>query len=76
MIAMMTPSATPAILLFSRVQRHAAAQSQIKSPGVRIAAFVAGYLFTWFGFAVWLGLVVTAAVIIVLIVVLARRTRA
>jgi predicted metal-binding membrane protein len=52
MIAMMTPSATPAVLLFSRVQRHAATRAQIEKPGARIAVFIAGYLLLWLAFAI------------------------
>jgi predicted metal-binding membrane protein len=52
MIAMMTPSATPAILLFSQVQRHAAAQGRVPQAGVPIAAFAAGYAMLWLGFAI------------------------
>jgi predicted metal-binding membrane protein len=52
MIAMMTPSATPAILLFARVQRHAAEQNKVASASSLIVAFAAGYLLSWLGFAV------------------------
>jgi predicted metal-binding membrane protein len=46
MIAMMVPSAAPAILLYARVHRHSVGAG---SPPT--AAFLAGYLACWFGFA-------------------------
>jgi predicted metal-binding membrane protein len=50
MIAMMTPSAAPAVLLYARVHRHAA---QGKEGGVApTTAFAAGYLLAWLGFSV------------------------
>ena len=52
MIAMMTPSATPTILLYARVHRHALAQGQVQDKLAPTGAFAAGYLFVWFGFAV------------------------
>ena len=51
MIAMMVPSAAPAILLYARVHRH----SHTSPPPT--AAFLAGYLTCWLGFsllAAWL----------------------
>jgi len=47
MIAMMVPSAAPAILLYAKVYRHSS------RPGTmpRTTAFLAGYLACWFGFA-------------------------
>jgi len=50
MVAMMTPSATPAILLYGRVHGHAAAQGR----GAGLAptsAFAAGYLALWIAFS-------------------------
>lgn len=50
MIAMMTPSAAPLILLYSRVQQHAAARSS----SVRYASpllLAAGYLLVWLVFS-------------------------
>lgn len=45
MIAMMVPSAAPAILLYGQVHRHS-------NPGAPpTAAFLAGYLASWLGFA-------------------------
>ena len=57
MIAMMVPSAAPAILLYAKVHRH----SQDSPPPT--AAFLAGYLACWFGFsllAAWLQIAVTS----------------
>jgi predicted metal-binding membrane protein len=51
MIAMMTPSATPTILLYARVHRHALAQGQVQDKLAPTSAFVAGYLLVWLGFA-------------------------
>lgn len=51
MIAMMTPSAAPAILLYGRVR----AQAEQQGRGAGLApsgAFVAGYLMVWLGFSV------------------------
>ena len=49
MIAMMAPSAAPAILLYARVHRHAQGQTQ---DGVApTGAFAAGYLLAWLGFS-------------------------
>jgi predicted metal-binding membrane protein len=52
MIAMMTPSAAPAILLFARVQRHALAQGQAQDKLGPTGAFAAGYMLVWLAFAV------------------------
>jgi len=52
MIAMMTPSAAPAILLYARVHRAAAAQGQFPDEPAPIGAFAAGYLTVWLGFAI------------------------
>jgi predicted metal-binding membrane protein len=51
MIAMMTPSATPTILLYARVHRHALVQGQVQDKLAPTSAFVAGYLLVWLGFA-------------------------
>ena len=48
MVGMMVPSATPMILLFARVQRHKFADA---APGLRISAFVVGYLLVWVSFS-------------------------
>lgn len=47
MVAMMLPSAAPAILLYARVHRHAMA-AESAPPTM---AFLAGYLACWFGFS-------------------------
>lgn len=52
MIAMMSPSAAPTILLYARVHRHAAAQGQIQSDSAASGAFLAGYLFIWLAFSI------------------------
>ena len=52
MIAMMTPSAAPTILLYARVHRAATAQGQFRDESAPIGAFAAGYLSVWLGFAV------------------------
>jgi predicted metal-binding membrane protein len=52
MIAMMTPSAAPAILLYAQVHRHAVAQGQIETKVAPTGAFAAGYLFVWLAFSV------------------------
>jgi predicted metal-binding membrane protein len=51
MIAMMTPSAAPTILLYARVHRHALAQDQVQEKLAPTGAFAAGYLLVWLGFA-------------------------
>jgi predicted metal-binding membrane protein len=51
MVAMMTPSAAPTVLLYARVHRHAQAQGA----AARLApawAFAAGYLLVWLAFSV------------------------
>lgn len=53
MVAMMTPSATPMILLYARAVRHAQAQGQFEHGTVPTAAFAGGYLTAWFGFALF-----------------------
>ena len=52
MIAMMTPSAAPTILLYARVHRTALARGQLQEEVAPIGAFTAGYLTVWLGFAV------------------------
>lgn len=51
MIAMMTPSAAPTILLYARVHRHTLAQNQVLDKLAPTGAFAAGYLLVWLGFA-------------------------
>jgi predicted metal-binding membrane protein len=51
MIAMMSPSAAPTILLYARVHRHSAAQGQIQAASAPTGAFTAGYLVIWLGFS-------------------------
>jgi predicted metal-binding membrane protein len=50
MIAMMTPSAAPTILLYGRAHRHALAREQMAGPAPTWA-FAAGYLLVWLGFS-------------------------
>jgi predicted metal-binding membrane protein len=50
MIAMMSPSAAPTVLLYARVHRHALAQGQDKLAPTGV--FVAGYLLVWLAFSV------------------------
>ena len=50
MIAMMSPSAAPTILLYARVHRHAVAQNQLGQKVAPTGAFAAGYLLVWFVF--------------------------
>jgi predicted metal-binding membrane protein len=52
MVAMMSPSAAPTVLLYARVHRHALAQGQIQDKLAPTGVFVAGYLLVWLGFAV------------------------
>jgi predicted metal-binding membrane protein len=52
MIAMMTPSAAPTILLYAVVHRHALAQGQAQDKIAPTGAFAAGYLLVWLGFAI------------------------
>jgi predicted metal-binding membrane protein len=47
MVAMMLPSAAPAILLYARVHRHSFGEGT----ALPVAAFLTGYLACWFGFA-------------------------
>ena len=50
MIAMMTPSAAPTILLYGRTHRHARERQQLVGPSPTWA-FAAGYLLVWLGFS-------------------------
>ena len=52
MIAMMVPSAAPAILVYARVVLHAQMQGHSATAVVPVAWFVAGYLAAWLGFSV------------------------
>ncbi|MEO6065092.1 MAG: DUF2182 domain-containing protein [Lysobacterales bacterium] len=52
MIAMMVPSAAPAILLYARVHRHHHAQGNAQAAHAPIAAFVGGYLLVWLAFSI------------------------
>jgi predicted metal-binding membrane protein len=52
MIAMMTPSAAPTILLYARVHRAALARGQLQDEIAPIGTFTAGYLTVWLGFSV------------------------
>ena len=52
MIAMMSPSAAPTILLYARVHRHALEQGQNGGKLAPTGAFVVGYLLIWLGFSV------------------------
>jgi predicted metal-binding membrane protein len=47
MVAMMTPSAAPTVLLYTRVHRHEQAQGRLAPGTVPSAAFVAGYFLSW-----------------------------
>lgn len=47
MVAMMLPSASPMVLLYSRVVRQAERKGQITNAGGSVAAFAAGYLALW-----------------------------
>ena len=53
MMAMMAPSAAPAILLYARVHRHA--QGQTPDRVAPTGAFAAGYLMAWLGFSLAAG---------------------
>lgn len=52
MIAMMAPSAAPAILLHARVQRHAQAQGRTDHAAAANGMFAAGYFLVWLAFSV------------------------
>jgi predicted metal-binding membrane protein len=51
MVAMMVPSAAPAVLLYGRVHRHAAASGQTAALAPSWA-FAAGYFLAWLGFSI------------------------
>jgi len=51
MIAMMTPSAAPMVLLYARVVRRAQEQGQMARAVVPTAWFVLGYLISWLAFS-------------------------
>jgi predicted metal-binding membrane protein len=51
MIAMMTPSAAPAILIYARVHRAALARGQVQDKLAPTGAFALGYLLAWLGFS-------------------------
>ena len=52
MVAMMTPSAAPTILLYARVYRHTLAHGQGQRRAAQIGMFAAGYLLAWLAFSV------------------------
>ena len=52
MVAMMLPSASPMVLLYARVVRHAEAQGGAFKPRAAITAFAPGYLTLWIHFSV------------------------
>jgi predicted metal-binding membrane protein len=52
MIAMMTPSAAPAILLYARVHRHAVEHGQVQDKLAPTGAFATGYMLVWLGFSI------------------------
>ena len=52
MIAMMTPSAAPIVLLHARVARHGQAKGRMAAGPVPTAVFYGGYLAVWAGFSV------------------------
>lgn len=51
MVAMMTPSAAPAILLYARAYRHAISRGQVQDRLAPTGAFAAGYLLVWLAFS-------------------------
>lgn len=51
MVAMMAPSATPTVLLYARVHRHAQGQGSVEGLAPT-PAFLAGYLLVWLAFSV------------------------
>ncbi len=51
MVAMMVPSASPAVLLYARVVRHAENQGRASKATAAIAAFASGYLAVWILFS-------------------------
>ena len=52
MIAMMTPSAAPTVLLYARVHAHARERGQVRERRAPTGAFVAGYFLVWLGFSI------------------------
>jgi len=52
MIAMMSPSAAPTILLYARAHRHARSQGQLQATALSTGAFVVGYFLMWLVFSV------------------------
>jgi predicted metal-binding membrane protein len=52
MIAMMVPSAAPAILVYARVARHARKEGQAAAAVAPTAWFAAGYLLAWLAFSI------------------------
>lgn len=52
MIAMMTPSAAPTVLLYAQVHRHAAARGQLQPGLAPTGAFITGYMLAWLAFSV------------------------
>jgi predicted metal-binding membrane protein len=52
MIAMMTPSAAPVILLYARAARHAQAHGRLPPGRVPVSEFAGGYLAAWLLFSV------------------------
>jgi predicted metal-binding membrane protein len=51
MVAMMLPSASPMVLLYARVVRHAESQGKAKHASASVAAFASGYLTLWILFS-------------------------
>jgi predicted metal-binding membrane protein len=52
MVAMMTPSAAPTILLYAQVRRHALGQGRDAASLAPAAVFAAGYLLVWLAFSI------------------------
>ncbi len=52
MIAMMTPSATPMILLFGVAHRHEASRGKIENATAPTFTFLSGYLAIWLAFSI------------------------
>ena len=52
MVAMMSPSAAPTILLYARVHRHALARGQDHGKLAPTGAFAAGYIAVWLAFSI------------------------
>jgi predicted metal-binding membrane protein len=51
MVAMMLPSASPMVLLYARVVRHAESRGKVKRASASIAAFAGGYVALWILFS-------------------------